>query len=86
MANADTLHLTSQILAFSLNYDPYCRDYRGALTANLEPRLLRRPGEWSEGAKQESEDVEQLEKKGIRVIRSLRAVVEEVERRNSGRG
>jgi len=86
VANADTLHLASRILAFSSNYDPYCRDYHGALTANLEPRLLRRPGEWSEGAKRESEDVEQLEKKGVRVIRSLREVVEEVERRNSGRG
>jgi hypothetical protein len=53
-------------------------DYRGATSAGLEARLIRRQGEWSDGAvRTSSEDLE-----GVRTISSLRDVVEEVRRRN----
>lgn len=60
-------------------------DYRGSLGAGLEARLLRRPGEISEGAKRlsESEEREMLAREGVNVIRSLDELVAEVTRRNA---
>jgi hypothetical protein len=57
-------------------------DYQGALRAGLEPRLLRRLGRWSEGAKRQSEEAEGLQEKGVEIIRSLEELVQEVEERN----
>lgn len=58
-------------------------DYLGARGAGLEARLIRRPGEWSDGTKRQSEDEEGLPDKGVRVIRSLDEVVAEVRQRNA---
>lgn len=53
-------------------------DYHGALAAGLEARLIRRQGEWSDGAARTAgEDLE-----GLHTISSLSDVVEEVRRRN----
>jgi hypothetical protein len=60
------------------------RDYQGALEAGLEPRLIRRPGAWSEGAKRETEESEGLERDGIHIVRSLNEIVDEVELRRRG--
>ncbi|KAJ9091089.1 hypothetical protein QFC19_009263 [Naganishia cerealis] len=59
-------------------------DYHGALRAGLEARLIRRPGEFSDGAKRRSEDEERemLHRDGVCVIRSLEEVVDEVRERN----
>ena len=55
------------------------RDYRGARSAELEARLIRRTGEWSDGAARKAdEDVE-----GVETVDSLTRIVEEVRRRNS---
>jgi FMN phosphatase YigB (HAD superfamily) len=60
-------------------------DYRGSLRAGLEPRLLRRPGEFSDGAKRlsESEERDMLAREGVHVVRSLDELVAEVSRRNA---
>lgn len=57
-------------------------DYKGAIAAGLEARLIRRPGEWSDGAKRSSESEEELTKNGVMVIRSLEELVDEVKGRN----
>lgn len=59
-------------------------DYHGAVRAGLEARLIRRPGEFSDGAKRDSEEAERdmLQQEGVRVIRSLAEVVAEVKQRN----
>lgn len=54
------------------------RDYRGAEGAGLEARLIRRAGQWSDGASRKTEE----DLKGVQVVRSLRDIVDEVERRN----
>ncbi|ORX40875.1 HAD-like domain-containing protein [Kockovaella imperatae] len=53
-------------------------DYRGAINAGLEARLIRRPGEWSDGAVRAPEE----DLQGVHVIRDLDEVVQEVDRRN----
>jgi FMN phosphatase YigB (HAD superfamily) len=60
-------------------------DYRGALRAGLEPRLIRRPGDFSDGAKRLSEEEERatLEREGVHVIRTLDDLVAEVTRHNA---
>nr|XP_031858266.1 uncharacterized protein CI109_006317 [Kwoniella shandongensis]KAA5525338.1 hypothetical protein CI109_006317 [Kwoniella shandongensis] len=54
-------------------------DFHGATSAGIEARLIRRPGEWSDGAARSAEE----ELGEVNVIRSLEDVVEEVKRRNS---
>jgi hypothetical protein len=49
------------------------------LNAGIEGRLIRRLGEWSDGASRTAE--EELE--GVHVVRSLDAIVEEVLARNA---
>lgn len=60
-------------------------DYRGSARAGLEPRLLRRHGEFSDGARRVSaeEERETLRQEGVRVISNLDEVVAEVAKRNS---
>ncbi|BEJ13462.1 hypothetical protein CspHIS471_0306360 [Cutaneotrichosporon sp. HIS471] len=54
-------------------------DYQGSVAAGLEGRLVRRHGEWSDGAvRGHGEDLE-----GVHVIRSLSEVLDEVKRRNA---
>ncbi|KAK8850741.1 hypothetical protein IAR55_004661 [Kwoniella newhampshirensis] len=53
-------------------------DYQGAISASLEARLIRRPGEWSDGAARTAQE----ELQGVHVVQSLEDVVEEVKRRN----
>lgn len=54
-------------------------DYGGAVAAGLEGRLVRREGEWSDGAvRVAGEDLS-----GVDVITSLSEVLEEVRLRNS---
>ncbi len=55
------------------------RDYGGAVGAGIEGRLIRRQGEWSDGAKRVAE--EDLE--GVEVITSLKDVIDEVRARRS---
>lgn len=56
-----------------------CRDYRGAIDAGLEARLLRRDGEYSDGAiRHDGEDL-----KGVHTVKSLTEVLEEARRRNA---
>lgn len=56
-----------------------CSDYIGAKEAGLEARLIRRIGEWSDGAaRQRDEDLT-----GVETIASLTEVVDEVRRRRS---
>ncbi|WWC65006.1 uncharacterized protein I303_107620 [Kwoniella dejecticola CBS 10117] len=53
-------------------------DYRGSVAAGIEGRLIRRQGEWSDGAvRVHDEDLS-----SVRVITSLKDVVEEVRSRN----
>lgn len=53
-------------------------DYHGAVSAGLEARLVRRMGEWSDGASRKvNEDLED-----VTTVRSLSEVVEEVRQRN----
>lgn len=54
-------------------------DFKGATSAGLDARLIRRPGEWSEGAVREA--VEDLG--GVNVVRGLDEVLEEVRQRNA---
>lgn len=54
-------------------------DFRGSVAAGIEGRLLRRPGEWSDGAVREAEE----DVGGVNVVRSLTEVLEEVKRRNA---
>lgn len=55
------------------------RDYHGAVTAGLEARLVRRQGEWSDGAvRKKGEDLE-----GVTVVSSLEDIVREVQGRNA---
>ncbi|WWC72793.1 uncharacterized protein I206_106757 [Kwoniella pini CBS 10737] len=54
-------------------------DYRGSVTAGLEGRLIRREGEWSDGAvRVDGEDLS-----GVRVIKSLNDVLAEIQARRS---
>ncbi|WVQ63476.1 uncharacterized protein L199_001629 [Kwoniella botswanensis] len=53
-------------------------DYHGSTSAGLEGRLIRRQGEWSDGAVRTSS--ESLE--GVRIITSLRDIVTEARERN----
>lgn len=54
-------------------------DYEGAVNAGLEARLLRREGEYSDGAmRHDGEDL-----KGVHVIKDLTEVLEEAKRRNA---
>ncbi|TYJ57310.1 hypothetical protein B9479_002043 [Cryptococcus floricola] len=55
-------------------------DYQGSINAGLEGRLIRRPGEWSDGAQRQA--VEDLE--SVNVITSLTDLVKEVKERNTG--
>ena len=54
------------------------RDYEGAVGAGLEGRLVRRQGEWSDGAERRAEE----ELKDVSVVRSLDEIAREVESRN----
>ena len=56
-------------------------DYQGGKAAGLEARLIRRTGEWSDGASRK--DNENLE--GVHTIDNLLQVVEEVSRRRHHR-
>lgn len=60
-------------------------DYHGALRAGLEPRLIRRPGEFSDGAKRLSEAEERatLEREGVQLLRSLDDLLAEISQRNT---
>lgn len=53
-------------------------DYRGAISAGLEARLIRRVGNWSDGASRESDE----DLTDVTVISNLKDVVGEVRRRN----
>lgn len=54
-------------------------DYRGAIAAGLEARLLRRDGDYSDGAvRHDGEDLS-----GVHTITSLSEVLEEAKRRNA---
>lgn len=53
------------------------RDYHGALKAGLEARLLRRNGEWSDGAKRTADEA--LDK--VETVSELGEVVKEAKRR-----
>ncbi|KAK1923298.1 HAD-like domain-containing protein [Papiliotrema laurentii] len=54
-------------------------DYHGSVAAGLEGRLIRRQGEWSDGAQRTAnEDLE-----GVSVLRSLSEIVEEVRSRQA---
>lgn len=53
-------------------------DYRGAVLAGLEGRLIRRTGEWSDGARRKAEE----DLSDVHVIQDLNEIVEEVKRRN----
>lgn len=53
-------------------------DYQGATTAGLGARLVRRTGEWSDGAARKADE----DLSNVHTIRSLKEVVEEVRRRN----
>lgn len=54
-----------------------CRDYRGAMAAGLEARLIRRQGDWSDGAARHAgEDLSD-----VSAIASLHELVAEVESR-----
>ncbi|WVQ95417.1 hypothetical protein IAU59_002514 [Kwoniella sp. CBS 9459] len=53
-------------------------DFQGATSASLEARLIRRPGEWSDGAVRSAEE----ELGQVNIISSLEEIVEEVRRRN----
>jgi hypothetical protein len=56
-----------------------CSDFRGATGAGLEGRLIRRLGEWSDGARRHA-----LEDLGsVNVVSSLAEVLDEVRARNS---
>ena len=55
------------------------RDYRGAIDAGLEARLLRRDGEYSDGANRD--DGEDL--KGVHTIKNLTELLGEARRRNT---
>jgi len=57
-----------------------CSDFHGATRAGLEARLVRRPGEWSDGAIREAEE----DLGDVNVVRSLREVLGEAEVRNVG--
>jgi hypothetical protein len=57
-------------------------DYHGAVGAGIEGRLIRRQGEWSDGAKREQQE----DLGGVRVAQSLHEIVEEVKRRNTSEG
>jgi hypothetical protein len=57
------------------------RDYQGAKAAGLEARLIRRQGEWSDGAARKADE----DLSGVETISSLTAIVEEVSRRNVSR-
>lgn len=59
-------------------------DYYGATSAGLSARLLRRPGEWSDGAKRNAEDEEAVVEMGVNVVRSLDSLVQEIRSRNGG--
>lgn len=54
-------------------------DFNGARSAGLEARLVRRPGEWSDGAIREAEE----DLGGVNVVRSLEAVLAETRQRNT---
>ena len=53
-------------------------DYHGAMSAGLDARLIRRIGEWSDGAAR----IAQEDLSGIQTIRSLNDIVDEIRRRN----
>ncbi|OCF35974.1 hypothetical protein I317_00497 [Kwoniella heveanensis CBS 569] len=53
-------------------------DFQGATSASLEARLLRRPGEWSDGAVRTAEE----ELGEVNLISNLEEIVNEVRRRN----
>lgn len=54
-------------------------DYQGAINAGLEGRLLRRDGEYSDGAiRHDGEDLT-----GVHTVKSLTEVLEEAKRRNA---
>jgi len=53
-------------------------DYHGANSAGLEARLIRRKGEWSDGAVRNSEE----DLSGVESIKDINELVEEVKRRN----
>ncbi|RSH87113.1 hypothetical protein EHS25_003602 [Saitozyma podzolica] len=52
-------------------------DYHGARAAGLEARLIRRDGEWSDGAARRAEE----DLKGVEVVRSLDELLDEVRHR-----
>jgi len=53
-------------------------DYGGAMSAGLDARLIRRIGEWSDGAAR----IAQEDLSGIQTIRSLKDIVDEIRQRN----
>jgi FMN phosphatase YigB (HAD superfamily) len=53
-------------------------DYHGAMSVGLEARLIRRVGEWSDGAARHAQE----DLSGIQTIQSLKDVVDEIRRRN----
>lgn len=55
-------------------------DFHGATSAGIEARLIRRPGEWSDGAVRDAKE----ELGGVNVVSSLEDIVKEVKQRNVG--
>lgn len=53
-------------------------DYLGAMSAGLDARLIRRKGEWSDGAAR----IAQEDLSGIQTIGSLKDIIDEICRRN----
>ncbi|OWZ63222.1 hypothetical protein AYX15_04743 [Cryptococcus neoformans] len=54
-------------------------DFHGAASAGIEARLIRRPGEWSDGAVRDAKE----ELGGVNVVSSLEDIVKEVKQRNA---
>ncbi|ADV25538.1 hypothetical protein I315_04707 [Cryptococcus gattii Ru294] len=53
-------------------------DFYGATSTGIEARLIRRPGEWSDGAVRDAKE----ELSGVNIVSSLQDIVNEVKQRN----
>jgi len=49
------------------------------MSAGLDARLIRRVGEWSDGAARNAQE----DLSGVQTIRSLKDIIDEIRRRNS---
>lgn len=53
-------------------------DFYGATSTGIEARLIRRPGEWSDGAVRDAKE----ELSGVNIVSSLQDIINEVKQRN----